>query len=186
MRRLTVQLTRMATTAALVLALGACGGVEPAPQGVNDAPLTAAPAWQAELELPGCDAVARPGPATVVRLARHPLDRELVIATVDSAPVCVDTRAGAQLRLDPTRDGLPADWHSPGIDCQSGCSGQDEGSDDPVPIRGSSDPEQTPPESDQDDQPAAPQYVVVNPHATISDDPVPIRGNVASIELDNE
>jgi hypothetical protein len=113
----------------VLLALGACGGEEPAPE----LELRTAPLWMAELDLPGCDAV--PGKAGVqVEALVHPYDRGLVLLTEGGVPCCVTESgqpfqsSGGSYLAPPSGDDDPIPL------AHGGDSGGGEADDDPIPL----------------------------------------------------
>ncbi len=79
-----------------LLTLGACDA-GPAELGQSSASLQA-PGSLAELDLPGCEALAKL-PGARFQLLRHPDDPSLVVVLHNECPVCVDTLLGAKAHL---------------------------------------------------------------------------------------
>jgi len=162
-----------------------CGGIEPGlVQGVETQLHSAgergvAPAWMAELDLPGCECLQQLSDAQRqrVRLLGHPLDPALVIASVDGDPTCVGTEPlDAFQAVAPTKE-----QPTPGLKSTSviNPAAQVLPEDDPVPIRpedaeqgqqGGSSSNQGAEESGTETK--GPGVVL---QISVSDDPVPIR-----------
>ncbi len=128
----------------------------------NASSLAIAPTELAELDLPGCEALAARG---VQRwgLLGHPHDAALVVVTADGCPVCVDTREGALLRLAQLDQVVALD-SSPAAapDSESGSQGT-EGTDGD--------------ESEELEGARTLTTGIVTKRSLISDDPLPPPGN---------